>query len=75
VGIPNKEVGRKRLLCERIDYMGRAILEIEMPEDCLRCKISDYEQSDSTESLFCPVLEIEIEVYNERHHDCPLKKI
>lgn len=55
--------------------MGKAILEIEMPEDCLRCKISDYESSDSSESLFCPVLEIEIEIYNERHRDCPLKKI
>ncbi len=52
----------------------KAILEIDMPLNCLECAISDYyEEDDVTERLVCPVLRIEIENYFEKHIDCPLK--
>ncbi|EPR07778.1 hypothetical protein [Ruminiclostridium papyrosolvens] len=55
--------------------MPRAILEIDMPDNCLKCTISDFEMSGSSENLFCPVLSIEIENFIERHKDCPLKEV
>lgn len=55
--------------------MTKAILEIEMPENCLLCKISDFETSDASESLFCPILGVEIENFITRHPDCPLKEV
>ncbi|PYG86717.1 hypothetical protein LY28_02743 [Ruminiclostridium sufflavum DSM 19573] len=55
--------------------MSKAILEINMPDNCLTCTISYYETSDIREELFCPVLGVEIENYVERHKDCPLKEV
>jgi hypothetical protein len=52
--------------------MPKAILEIDMPDNCLVCKISDYEQTKFGEDLHCPVLGIEILDYTERHKKCPL---
>lgn len=66
---------RKMVHGERIDTMAKAILEIDMPDNCLVCRISDYEQTKYGEDLHCPVLEIEILDYTERHNKCPLKPV
>lgn len=55
--------------------MAKAILELDMPDNCLMCAVSDYEQTADSERLGCPVLNIEIENYLERHCDCPLREI
>ena len=51
----------------------KAILELDMPDSCLICKISDYESGDE-EKLFCPVLEKE-GLFNSRLPECPLLEL
>ncbi|HEX9058578.1 MAG TPA: hypothetical protein VF941_00190 [Clostridia bacterium] len=50
----------------------KAFLLLDMPESCLKCKISHYEAGDSEETLICPLLETEGN-FQERLPDCPLK--
>ncbi|WP_313559210.1 hypothetical protein [Ruminiclostridium cellobioparum] len=55
--------------------MSKALLEMDMPDNCLMCVLSDYTHTEESELLNCVLLNIEIENYLERHCDCPLKEI
>ncbi len=50
----------------------KAFLLLDMPDNCLKCKISHYEVDDSKETLLCPLLETEGS-FLERLPGCPLK--
>ncbi len=52
----------------------KAFLLLDMPENCLKCKLSDYEIGESGEHLFCPLLEVDGN-FQTRLSNCPLKAL
>lgn len=60
--------------------MSKAILEIDLPDNCLKCPLGDYESGDDEESLFCiPLTSFSKYIvegdYQKRRADCPLKML
>ena len=53
----------------------KGIIKLEnVPENCLKCKISFYETCDAGEYLFCPLVEKD-GGYLARLPDCPIEEV
>ncbi len=52
--------------------MGKAILELEMPESCKQCKLGHYDEL--YDITHCDILR-ECMPHEGRHIDCPLKPV
>lgn len=53
--------------------MGRGIIEVDMPEKCIHCKLAVQESSSS--KPWCKITGNECTApYNKRNEDCPIKE-
>ena len=54
--------------------MPKAILELEMPENCKECLLHSWESNGYTSTLICKILLVN-GLPHKRREDCPLKPV
>ena len=54
--------------------MSKAILELEMPENCKECLLHSWESNECTLTLMCKILLVN-GLPHKRREDCPLKPV
>ena len=58
--------------------MAKAILELEMPEDCMTCTLSTFKEYPEESGFYCAAFDCRVRVAMDsdvRLLNCPLKEI